>query len=88
MKTKILYISGDDDYHFLTFEQQSKFTLEQIIQICKTTKDKPHRFDIDEDDYFDAELFEFNEVDKNFIEFIKSKQDYDDSKHHNWIVIE
>jgi transcription elongation factor GreA-like protein len=83
---RLLFISGDDDYHFLTFEDQDKFSIEQIITKCEKSKNRKARFKI-KDEYFDAELHEFGTVDEKFIEFVKSIQDYDDEKHRGWIVI-
>jgi hypothetical protein len=84
---RVLYISGDDDYHFLTFEQQDEYSIEEIVDICEKSADKEHRFEI-EDTHFDAKLYEFGTVDEKFIEFIKSTQDYDDCKHNNWLIID
>lgn len=83
---RLLFISGDDDYHFLTFEQQDEFSIEEIVDICEKSKDEEHRFEI-EDTHFDAKLYEFGEVDEKFIDFIKSIQDYDDEKHRGWIIL-
>lgn len=85
-KMRILFINGSDDYHFLMFEQ-SKYSVDEIVKLCENSETK--QISIDEDEtFFDAELLEFGEVDKKFIDFIKSKQDYDDAKHSNWIVID
>lgn len=86
-KTKLLFICGDDDYNFITYETQDEYSLKQIIELCENSESKSYSFDTSEG-CFDAELHEFGEVDKGFIEFIRSEQDYDDTKHRNWIIID
>ena len=86
---KVLYVSGGDDYHFLTFEQQDESVKQEVIAKCESEPDKTHSFSIEEDDsYFYAKLIEFGEIDPKFIEFLESIKDHDASKHSNWIVIE
>lgn len=84
---KVLLISGDDDFHFLTFEHQGEFSIKEIVTTCANSENKSHTFEV-EDGYFDAELFEFGEVDKKFIDFVEQLKDSDDSNHKNWIVVE
>lgn len=85
---KILHISGDDDFHFNTFEQQGDFTIEEIVAECEL-QDDIVRFEVNDGEaYFDAEVLEFGAVDPEFIDFIKELQDYDDSKNSDWIVLE
>ena len=82
---KILFIDNAD-YAFSLFEQ-SDYTSDEIVKLCEQSDTK--KISIDEEEvYFDAELLEFKEVDAKFIDFIKSKQDCDASKHSNFIVVE
>jgi len=82
---RILYIDGSSDYHFLMFEQ-SKYSVDEIVKLCEKSKNNKISID-DENTFFDAELLEFGEVDEKFIDFIKSKQNQEEAKHHNFIVI-
>jgi hypothetical protein len=83
---RVLFINGSDYYHFLMFEQSS-YSVQDIVTLCENSETKKISID-DEETFFDAELLEFGEVDAKFIEWIKSKQDYDDAKHSNWVVVD
>lgn len=85
---RLLLITGDDDYHFLTYENQDDFTLEDIVAECEKEK-KMVRFDVnDGEEYFDAEIYEFGDVCPDFIKFVRNNQDYDETKHRDWVIIE
>lgn len=90
---KILYVWGDDDYGALMFEQ-SKYSVEQVAEMCQETDYINIEYtegvgEFEETTQFNAKVYEFGEVDPEFIKFIKDDiQDYDDSKHHNFYVVE
>lgn len=81
---KILYIFGDNDYTALEFENLPLGRRGDIISKAKE--------DINELIEWDCgcyvKVMEFNNVDESFIDFIKNEiQDYDDSKHKNFYVL-
>lgn len=78
---RILYVYGDDDYAATTFEGDYKFN-----DIVKKAEENDNEIEFEEGMY--AKILEFGEVDEKFIEFMKKIQDYDDSKHHNFYIIE
>lgn len=83
MKTKVLYVWGDDDYGALTFEEGS-VSKEAMFESLKAEPDNEKSFD-----GFNAKALEFGEVDPEFIKFIQMEiQDYDDTKHKNFCVID
>ena len=85
--TKILSITGPDDYHALNFEQN--FKLQDVVEkIEKENIDDYLVFEGDEY-YFEATLLEFNNIDPLFIKFIKDMiQDYDSSLNTNFYLVE
>jgi len=85
---KVLYISGSDDYHYVTFEQQKEFSIDEIVQKCNESEDKTAMIELEDGDYFKAELFEFGDVDAKFLDFLISKKDYEASKHSDWLIIQ
>ena len=89
---KILYISSDDDYGFLTFENQSESVKQEVIEKCKNEPGKTHSFDVNdeygEEAQFYAKYMEFGYVDPKFVEYMESLKDNDVSIHKNWIVID
>lgn len=76
--TKVLFVTGDDDYHSLSFEQEYSGTkVSDIINNIEKYKS----------DEWELKVFSFNEVDINFVKFIRQNiQDYDDSKHKNFYL--
>ena len=86
MIMKILHIYGDDDYHFLAYEQ-CELSQEEVIEKYESSPDKKCYFEFGEYESFYAQILEFKEVDPKFVEFVKRMQDYDDTKHENFIVI-
>ena len=83
---KLLLISSDDDYGFLSYEQSS-FTKEKVVKACEEEGGKVY---FEEDDYyFWAKLYTFKDVDPKFIDFIRNEfMDYDSAKHTDFIVVE
>lgn len=83
---KVLFIYGDDDYSALNFEQ-SGMSKEEVYKIAM---DNGSRFDFEtEEGNFTVKVFEFGEVDVQFIQFIRSHiEDYDQSKHQTFHVVE
>lgn len=77
---KVLYVSSDDDYAALEFEDAYRGTaISEIIA-------NPKAFESD-DELWTLEVMEFEEVDPKFIEFVRNRiQDYDESKHHNFYL--
>ncbi len=88
---KVIYIYGDDDYGFLTFEGSEYNKPENLREIWDEAYEDDNMITTREIDdaviYFDC--YEFDDVDLDFIEFIRNKiQDYDDNKHKNFVVLE
>ena len=82
---KIIYITGDDDYSYVLWEELSKKKKKNIID--KLNKTPGLRLEFDEACY--AEIKEFKDVDPKFIEFIKHEiMDYDISKGTNFEVLD
>ena len=77
---KILLIEGDDDYAAVSFEDEIGLEkAKELIAKGETIKG----------DSFYGKVLEFGEVDKKFVDFVRDEiQDYDDSKHANFYVIE
>ena len=82
--TKILIVSSDYDYGVCTFER-SGISKESVYQKC--IKNGGEYTEIIEENEIDFKSMEFPEVPKEFIDFLESEKDYDDSKHKNWFVI-
>lgn len=81
--TKVLYVHGDD-YAALSFEglvQAGKVTARDLWNSGGGEYENG-------DDWFEYEALEFGNVDSKFIEWIQSIQDYDDSKHAQFYVVE
>ncbi len=87
-ETKILVVSSGWDYGVVTFEN-SKLTKEEMFKKCienngsytEKILEDGEEMEID----FIAKIFPL--VPKEFIDFIESEKDYDDTKHNNWFVI-
>lgn len=77
---RILWVTGDDDYAAVDFE--TDWIVEKAYDEIKQGKN------IDGDNYR-VELIDFADVDQRFVEFVQREiQDYDDSKHKNFYVVE
>ena len=80
---KILYVYGDD-YTALKFEQ-SQYDENSIAKMIENGEDPAKLFDF----YIEFDLYKFNEIDSSFVDFIRNEiQNYDDSKHNNFYVVE
>lgn len=90
---KLLDVSGPFTHAALEFEQicskdeypslweKARKAEDNMITIEKTINEHPTKLHI--------EAYEFGDVDKKFIEYVKNEiQDYDHSKHHNFFVVE
>ncbi len=84
MTTKILFVSGDD-YAAWEFEK-SLYDFKEIWE--KARKDPNNKYIID--DYYEIEALEFeDEIDEEFIKFIRNRvQDYDTMKHQNFYIVD
>jgi len=77
-KTRILLVTGDDDYHALRFEEKHGGTP------VKDVIDNISEFQSDE---WELKVLMFGSIDPKFIQFIKNNiQDYDDSKTTNFYI--
>jgi hypothetical protein len=92
---KALYVHGESDYSALNFEQSSFYTNDKMIDLwndANAQEDKEIEIKFlnhGEDDYVFVEALEFKSVDSKFIEFMCDKfVDYDDTKCHNFYIIE
>lgn len=75
---KMLYVSGDD---FAALEFQNYFKGQTIASIIERFIDNDEEYDGD----FVMELYEFGDVDGEFIHFVRNQiQDYDQSKDCNF----
>ncbi len=76
--TKVLLVTGGDDYHAQSFEDEYGGTsVSEIIENLSKY----------ESDEWDLEVFTFGQVDPKFVEFIKEHiQDYDQSKTTNFYL--
>lgn len=83
--TKILWVTGDDDYGALTFED-SDVSVKQAFDLAAEAGGS-YSTEIDGTSV-NYEAFEFGEVDAKFHEFIANKvQDYDQSKDENYYIV-
>lgn len=76
--TKVLFVTVEDDYHALSFENKYGGTpVKDIIENLSNY----------ESDEWDLKVYTFKSIDPKFVEFIKSNiQDYDDSKSTNFYL--
>ena len=78
---KILYVYGGEDYAAVTFEDEIG-----IVKAKKIIGDK--KLEVEFADGIYGRIIEFNDVDLEFIKFIRNEiQDYDQSKHANFYII-
>lgn len=89
---KVLYVSSGSDYAACTFEDDKVFADLPVLWERVMAKDgEIADFVLGDEDAteVDLEAYEFGEVDPNFIKFIRDTiQDYDDSKHSNFYIID
>lgn len=79
---KMIYVFGDEEYAALEFERA--FDGRLVSDIINELIPEPFvgSYEFDE---FNIELYEFGDVDTNFIQFIRNTiLDYDQSKHENF----
>ena len=77
---RVLYVYGDDDFGATTFEDE--MGVKKAFEII----DENQVLSIEEKG-FTVELRTFEDVDPNFVSFVKSRvMDYDKSKHVNFYV--
>lgn len=85
--TKVLHVWGNDDYGALTFEQ-SKMTAKEAWK--ESWEAKTYIVFIDEegeDESFNCKALLFEDIDPEFIKFIRSIQDYDGTKRENFYIV-
>ena len=83
-QTKVLLVTGDDDYMAATFEA-SEHTKEEMFQ---KALDHGGRYVIDvEGQEITFRAYIFKEVPEEFIRFVEGQKDYDASKHTNWYIV-
>ena len=81
---KVILVESDGDYGAMTFEQEVDES--EYRKYFDLAKDAGGKYEGDE---WSVEAHEFGEVDPKFVDFITNHiQDYDDSKHTNFFVVE
>lgn len=82
---KVILVGGDD-YSALTFEQSEM----SITEAYDKAVEKGGEFELDDGDgFFKVNAFEFGEVDKEFVKFIKNNiEDYDMAKNQTFYVVD
>ena len=83
-ETKILVVSSDYDFGVVTFEG-SEFTKEEMFKKC--VENGGNYTQVIDENEIDFESRIFSEVPQEFIDFIETEKDYDDSKHKDWLVV-
>lgn len=77
--TRVLLVTGDDDYHAISFE--SKNSGKSVTDIMDNISE------YENDDMYDISIYEFESIDPKFFEFVRRNiQDYDMSKTTNFYV--
>lgn len=77
---KILYIHGDD-YAALQFEQRYSGT--PVVDVINNLSD--YQSSEENEEYWELDVTEIEGVvSKSFIDYVKNKMDYDDTKHVMW----
>ena len=80
---KILYVYGDNDYNALDFER--RYGIGSFDNISTELYNKIIN-DKNDDSVYDT--FEFNDIDKDFIDFVKYElMSYDQMKAENFYII-
>lgn len=93
---KLLWVTSDDDYAALTFESSKYNNKDDLRRFWDEAKENGETTltIIDDDDpecYTDVYMkaLEFGVVDPKFIDWVRYElQDYDDSKHRNFFIVE
>lgn len=90
---KVLLVSSSNgDYGACTFEDNTtpEKRKEWWDKVAGNGKGMRHTMLAEEieNEQFDMTAYEFGEVDEGFIRLMRDIQDYDDSKHENWFIIE
>lgn len=85
MMRKVLFVTGDDDYGALSFEE-SKIT---GIEAWNKANDNGGKYTEENDENnFTVVALSFGEIDDKFHEFLQSKiLDYDACKHTNYYLL-
>ena len=87
---KILWISGDDDYAVLDFENSPLYDqpYSKLFELAWNSPEHTYSYD-DGERRFDIEALEFGDVDDKFVSFVKDRiVDYDVSKNEDFFVVE
>ncbi len=87
---KILWISGDDDYAVIDFENSPLYDqpYTQLFELAWNSPKHTHSYD-DGERRFDIEALEFGSVDSKFVDFVKDRLvDYDQAKNEDFFVVE
>lgn len=80
----VLEVYGND-YAAVTFEDDLEGDVKKYVDLCNENGGDYQ----DEEAGIEFQIHEFDEVDPDFIEWVKNTLlDYDDSKHHNFYVLE
>jgi hypothetical protein len=83
-KNVFLFVKGDD-YSALNFEQN--FNAQQVYDDMVSKGEKRVSFESDEY-YIDVYIKEFDDIDPEFIDFVRNEiHDYDSSKHYDFIEV-
>jgi hypothetical protein len=87
---KILLVWGDDDYGALTFENAHDSSPEGLKKFEQKLIEAGGVYSEESDEgQFNAKIYEFEEIEPKFIEFVRNEiQDYDDSKHKNFYLMQ
>jgi len=84
-KTVFLYVKGDS---YSAMEFLEKYNPKEFYQQM-VEEDVDEKIINDDDLYAEVDIYEFGEVDSNFIQFIRDKMvHYDDTKHSDFFQIE
>lgn len=88
---KVLWVTGDDDYAALTFEDDLDLANdEDLLRIWNEAWGKEDKTVlVGDDDEIECTAFEFGPVDPKFIEFLTDHDmpDYDQAKHSTFYVV-
>lgn len=87
---KLLYITGDNDYAALGFEDSELFKDLKSLYNRAEINDGTLEIHLEEaNTTLYITNYEFGTVDPAFVKFITGNiQDYDDSKNHNFYIVE
>jgi len=87
---RVLEIGGDDDYGVLNFLNSKAFgkrSYTEVWDLVKTTYDGNFR---DDDEGFYINSLEFPKciITEEFFSFLQDLKDYDETKHHDWFLVD